>query len=133
MNKLLHVKEQKKLRTCDVSSQLADAFADFVSDKISKISDGLHTKWSDVINHFPGHAATPMASLDEFQPVTPQELSDIILGTKVKSCQLDPLPAVVLKKCLDTLLPVLTKMVNLSLSHGMPECMKEALLDPLLK
>ena len=39
-----------------------------------------------------------------------------------------------MKKCLDVLLPVLTRIVNLSLSQGvMPSCKKEALLDPLLK
>ena len=48
----------------------------------------------------------------------------------MKSC----LPAVVLKQCLNTLLPVLTRIVNLSLTQGMvPGYMKEALLDPLLK
>lgn len=51
-----------------------------------------------VLNKFPDYVATPMAILDKFQPATTQEMSKIIQGTKVKSCQLDPLPAVVLKQ-----------------------------------
>ena len=53
-------------------------------------------------------------------------MSKIIQGTKVKSFQLDPLPAVLPKQYLDILLPVL----NLSLSQDIvPGCMKEAPLD----
>ena len=54
----------------------------------------------------------------------------------MKSCSLDPLPAFVLKhaQCLDTLLLVLTRIVKLSLTQGIVSgCMKEAVLDPLLK
>ena len=75
-----------------------------------------------------------MAILSKFNDVTSQELSDIIRSNAVKSCRFDPLPAAVLKKCLDVLLSVLTRIVNVSMSQGvMPSCMKEALLDPLLK
>lgn len=75
-----------------------------------------------------------MAILDKFPPVTVQEMLKIIQGTKLKSSQLDPLPAVVLKQYLNILLLVLTRIVNLSLSQGIvPGSMKEALLDPLLK
>lgn len=56
-----------------------------------------------VVNKFPDYVATPI--LDKFQPATVQEMSKIIQGTKVKSCQLDPLAAVVLKQALDILLP----------------------------
>ena len=51
-----------------------------------------------------------------------------------KSCILDPLPTDILKKCLDCLIPVITKVINLSLSAGeMPEDLKEAVLIPLIK
>ena len=74
-----------------------------------------------------------MVTLCEFDPVTSQELSDIIRGTTMKTSQLDPLPATVLKQYLDILLPALTKIVNLLIGRRIiPVCMKEALLDPLL-
>lgn len=43
---LLHVKTEKKLPSWDYFSQLSDAFADFFTDKISKISEGLKTRRS---------------------------------------------------------------------------------------
>ena len=91
-------------------------------------------KRSSVAHHLPGCVTAPVATLSEFNHVTSQELSDIIRSNAVKSFQLDPLPAAVLKKCLDVLLPVLIRIVIFSISQGiMPSCMKEALLDPLLK
>lgn len=52
----------------------------------------------------------------------------------LKFCCLDPLPAAVLKYCFDLLLPVLTYIINLSLSTGfVPDTMKIAVLIPTLK
>ena len=51
-----------------------------------------------------------------------------------KSCELDPLPAVVLKGCFTVLLPTIARIVNLSLSTGvMPGALKVAILSPTLK
>ena len=51
-----------------------------------------------------------------------------------KSCNLDPLPASLMKNCLDALLPTITNIVNLSLLTGtMPETLKMAGLVPALR
>ena len=51
-----------------------------------------------------------------------------------KSCALDPIPTPLLVKCIDVLLPVITKMVNISLESGhFPSAWKEALVRPILK
>ena len=51
-----------------------------------------------------------------------------------KSCSIDPVPAHILKACLETLLPVLTNIVNTSLETAtMPETMKAANLEPRIK
>ena len=51
-----------------------------------------------------------------------------------KSCELDPVPAPVLRKCFHVLLPIITKIVNLSLiSSVMPSSLKLAVLNPCLK
>ncbi len=47
---------------------------------------------------------------------------------------MDPIPTFLLKECLGVLLPVITTIVNLSLSEAtMPDDLKEAILYPLLK
>ena len=51
-----------------------------------------------------------------------------------KSCALDPIPTPLLVKCIDVLLLVITKMVNISLESGhFPSAWKEALVRPILK
>ena len=51
-----------------------------------------------------------------------------------KSCDLDPLPTVLLKACLDTLLKLITDIINASLCSGLfPDDFKHAHVNPLLK
>ena len=69
-----------------------------------------------------------------FKPVTDDQVRKMIMSTKTKSCSQDPIPTALLKECTSSLLPVITKIVNLSLSQGiMPEDLKKALILPLLK
>ena len=51
-----------------------------------------------------------------------------------KSCELDPLPTSFVKEAVGALAPIITDIVNLSLTSGVfPSCYKEALVTPLLK
>ncbi len=53
------------------------------------------------------------------------------MSSAPKSCPLDPIPTTILKDCLDVILHVITKIVNLALSTSvMPGKLKEALLAP---
>ena len=55
-------------------------------------------------------------------------------STTPKSCDLDPVPGHVLKCLVPSILPVIHKIVNLSLETGrMPGILKQAILKPLLK
>ncbi|PFX11565.1 putative RNA-directed DNA polymerase from transposon BS [Stylophora pistillata] len=51
-----------------------------------------------------------------------------------KSCDIDPIPASILKECKSALLPILTNIVNMSpQSASMPTAVKEAAIKPKLK
>ena len=73
----------------------------------------------------------------KFSTFTEMKIDEIgKLATELfsKSCVLDPLPPVIIKQCIDLLLPTITNIVNLSLRDGcMPKCLKSAVLSPLLK
>ena len=61
-------------------------------------------------------------------------LSMLISKAAGKSCQLDPIPTPIVLKLLDFLLPVITKLINLSFDIGwFAEAWKEALVLPSLK
>ena len=56
------------------------------------------------------------------------------MSTSNASCQLDPIPTSLVKNCSDVLIPVVTKMVNMSLEDGVvPDKWKIGLVLPLLK
>ena len=50
------------------------------------------------------------------------------------SCDLDPIPTSGLFDCLDEIIPIVTSIINKSLSSGVvPQCFKHPLVKPLLK
>ena len=56
--------------------------------------------------------------LCQFSPMTESEVKTIIMTMKSKSCEINPIPTHILKQLLPSILPTVTKIVNLSLSEG---------------
>lgn len=72
--------------------------------------------------------------MSKFEPVTEQEIHDLIVELPSKSCILDPLPTGITKQCLSDLVPLITAIINLSLSTGVvPQQFKHAVVKPILK
>ena len=131
-DKLLHRKSKAKLPHSEDHKSLANAFADFFTDKMTAIREELHL--------CRGGPAEPLVEVSYdgpkfecFKQVSCQELSDLLAKSSIKSCGLDSIPATVLKGCLDLLLRFITKLVNCSLQCSvMKESMKQAQVRPLL-
>ena len=69
-----------------------------------------------------------------FAALTELQVRELIAGCSKKSCSLDPMPTSLVLDCIDVLLPVITKMINLSLKSGaFADAWKCALVKPLLK
>ena len=136
-NNLLHKKKVSVLPSHESTKGLADKFIQYFSDKITAIRDSLYsdkhdtespTPLSDPSNAFEG------VPLCELPPATEDEIAKIIRSSPTKSCSLDPLPTWLLKDCLDVLLPVVTEIVNLSMTNSdVPPPLKRALILPLIK
>ncbi|XP_067030517.1 uncharacterized protein [Acropora muricata] len=134
INHLLHRKPDKLYPSCTSASDLANTFANFFTEKIATIKEQLASRvaFSPTVTLFD----TPKldCKLTTLSPTTVKELSEIIGKTASKSCCLDPLPSRLLVPHLNDVLPVICKMVNLSLEKGsLPPSLKEAVLSPLLK
>ena len=68
------------------------------------------------------------AEFCNFAEVTQEEIKKFSRKSLSKSCELDPLPAVVLKDCFIVLLPTITRIINLTSSTGvMPDALKVAI------
>ena len=74
------------------------------------------------------------AEFCNFAEATQEEIKKLSRKSISKSCELDPLPAVVLKGCFTVLLPTIARIVNLFLIIGvMPDVLKVAILSTMLK
>ena len=135
VDKLMHRKSEPMLPSHDSLEDLANKFADFFADKIVRIRsdlDVLRTNVENTEHHASSEA--PDHLLTDFKSVSEDEVYKIIKSSPTKSCALDPIPTWILKECIGPLLPVITQIVNLSLSSNiMPSSLKEAILAPLLK
>ena len=54
--------------------------------------------------------------LNAFEPVTVTEIGILLKSSSVKSCELDPIPTWLLRYCAHDIIPVLTTIVNMSLT-----------------
>ena len=114
---------------------LANAFADFFAQKIDRIHADLHEKRRTADPNVSSSESTRcQVELSDFAVLSQDTVKEYACKSAKKSCNLDPLPASLMKNCLDMLLPTITNIVNLSLSTGtMPETLKVAELVPALK
>ena len=56
--------------------------------------------------------------LCQFTPMTESEVKTTIMAMKSKSCETDPIPTHIFKQLLLSVIPTVTKIVNLYLSEG---------------
>ena len=72
--------------------------------------------------------------MDRFSQLSENDVRKLIESSAKKSCKLDPMPTPLVVSCIDSLLTVITKIINLSLSTGyFSDEWKCAIVNPLLK
>ncbi len=116
-------------------SDLTNEFCTFFTQKIQTIRDYLDNPhgngspkivWQDEPKF--------NTQLSEFKSLTEAEVKKIILKSPNKYCELDPIPTNLLRECIDEILPLFTKIINLSLQlSDMPTSLKKAIIKPMLK
>ena len=115
---MLNLKTETKLPSHDNECDLANRFAEFFSEKVQRIRTSLPpTTNPTCVDTDTAHNNTRV-ELSEFSSTSVKELSSLLKSISKKSCSLDPIPATVMKACYDTLLPVITDIVNLSLENA---------------
>ena len=71
--------------------------------------------------------------LDNFDCLSEDDIKKFLQMAPTKSCGLDPITTSVLKQCSKVLVPVITRIINSSVSKGeVPSAFKEAVITPLL-
>jgi hypothetical protein len=120
------------LPTTTSAEELANKFSDFFQTKIDQIRKNISVSVDipvlDADTLFEG------ISLHDFPQTTEEEVKKIINKSPNKSCELDPLPTWLLKKCVNQLAPLITTIINKSLATStVPSHFKGAIVRPLLK
>ncbi len=130
---LTSVNNENPLPDHDSLLQLANDFGNFFVNKIETIRQNIDSINTNTIPD--ADLSTDCATkFSSFKPLTEAEVRNLVMQSKPTTCDLDPIPSSLLKTCIDIVLPVLTKMVNLSLETGtVPESWKLALVIPLIK
>ena len=129
VNELPDIKQHAVLPTHSSSAELATQFNTYFKEKISDIRKlfPLTSESSSCCRSFDG------IFLDSFEPATEDEIRSIILTHGIKCSPEDPISAQLLKNCFDVFIPIWLDIVNLSLEQGSMDCLKRAVLIPLIK
>ena len=125
-------------------NELANKFAEFFITKIEKIHKSFVNDTHSTPTLTPMHSCAVLDSSAgskydnlvykyEFEPTTPEEIKAIVCENGVKCSFPDPCPDFVLKNHLTIFIPLLSKLVNLSLKTGSMAGLKHAFVSPLLK
>ena len=120
--------QEKVLPDCESIQVLTNDFNNYFNDKIKKIRENFSD--NDVAfesSEFDG------SLLWEFDLTTVEELRSIIKETGVKCSASDPLPKCILRDNLETVLPALCELVNMSLRTGNMDNVKLADVISTLK
>ena len=124
INTMTGSKKSNPLSTSD--EELAEEFATFFMNKIGDTLD-THPK-------FKPSRHNSSESFVNFTKLVEDEMEKLYMSMPTKFCKLDVLPTKVLKEIIKPLLPLLTKIIILSLTEGLfVEEWKVAIICPLLK
>jgi exonuclease III len=128
VNNITGVKKVNPLPDSQSDKHLAEEFADFFLGKIIKIRQdlcekSLYTPSNEISN-----------IMKTFKPVSEDYVRKVIMSMSTKSCELDSLPTNILKKVMDKYLPMITRIINISLEQGIfVSKWKTAIVRPLIK
>ena len=104
-----------------------DEFADFFISKILKIRHELEK--------YPLYqpSMTNAPEFNQFNKLDEEQVMKLIMNTKSKSCELDPIPTTLLKSILPSILSIITNFINQSLQSGsFIRNWKTAIVTPLI-
>ena len=118
----------------DDNIKLANQLGTFFIQKIETIGSNLDNMAQGLPALPDDHAPVSPPPFSNFSPLAEQKVRKLINSSTKKSCSLDPMPTSLVMDCINVLLLIITKMINLSLESGLfADDWKCALVLPLLK
>ena len=133
VNRELDRKQDYVLPSSQNIVDLSTQFNEFFNQKILKIRANLPQDDCPCIEDSETPNLNSQSYLNKFEPCTEHELSEIIKEHGIKCAPTDFLPTSILNDNIESLIPLLCKLVNQSLSEGSIDGLKIADIIPTLK
>ena len=130
VNQLLDKNQDTVLPDISDDKALADGFMNYFVEKIKTIRKKFIHDAEFLPIENPHKSAVKLSS---FELTTCDEVHQIVISHGLKCSPEDPLPSSLLKLNTDFFIPIWTELINLSLNQGSMDCLKGALLIPLIK
>ena len=136
-NNLMGKTNEVTLPKHENSMDLANKFNTFFIQKIETIRDQLSSSIQigiDSVDPLSADIEFKGVSLTLLAPASTEEVRKLVTKSASKSCELDPIQTCLLKQSMDSLLPVITDIINASLLQStVPQYFRQAIVRPLLK
>ena len=129
--KVLDEKDAEVLPSHTDPVELANDFNKYYIQKIEKLRESIPQ--NDEEEAIEEGTKFVGEKLNVFAPTSIEELKEIISESGMKTSSEDPLPQAILNDVKDEILPLLLKLVNISLAEGSLESIQSSVIDPLLK
>ena len=129
INQLLYKKQDVVLPKAKSDIELANLFPKYFTEKINKIRSTFQTS-----PELPADNKCKVNNkLSTFDYTTEDEIKQIVSTHGLKCSPEDPVPVDLIKDHLIVFVPLWTKLVNLSPSESSIDCLKNAVVLPLIK
>ena len=131
---LFHQRNDLNFPAYDDQIMLANDIGEFFVQKVENIRNELDLSASDLHDRVFDELVALNASFDSFKQLDEEDVKHLMAKSNRKTSSLDPMPTSIVVQCQDILLPVLTRMINMSLNSGVfPAEWKVADVRPLDK
>ena len=131
---LFHQRNDLNFPAYDDQIMLANDIGEFSVQKVENIRNELDLPAPDLHDRAFDELVALNASFDSFKQLDEKDVKHLIAKSNRKTSSLDPMPTSIVVQCQDILLPVLTRMINMSLNSGIfPAEWKVADVRPLAK
>ena len=131
---LFHQRNDLNFLAYDDQIMLANDIGELFVQKVENIRNELDLSASDLHDRVFDELVALNATFDSVKQLDEEDVKHLIAKSNRKTSSLDPMPTSIVAQCQDILLPVLTRMINMSLNSGVfPAEWKVADVRPLAK
>jgi hypothetical protein len=124
----------RPLPVCSSPQELCDRFATYFTDKVSNIRKDLDEDVAESKTYVSVVQNQCTSTLTDFQEISEEDVVKLIAKCPNKMCYLDVIPTWLLKEHIDVFSPIITRIINASLSTGsFPRSLGQAVITPILK